>query len=251
MVKAVISSSFLINGKSGSGVGSSFLINAKQGMSALSRLQIIKEAVTVINLSRYSARAKQGIKQLSNARAFTLAGRRIFARNVATDVLTDLGFIPEGSTTLTDVALADGFYEFEVRTSNDFWQDTRSRVRFTAQITAGVIEFQQVPNIENLRFVITQGFQTSLRWNVPDTVFIPGLKFGIWRSASTPVVVTGPPDEIVTAHDGVGAYRKTLTQTAPEYFAVAAYTPTDQGAESEIFSTWSSVPLGSPPDQSI
>jgi hypothetical protein len=250
MVKTVFSSTHTEYARTNGQVGSAYQVNAATRVRNLSRFDIIKEAVTAINMSRFDVRARQRSRKSGGvSRVFTLAGKTIYARNVATDVVTKLGFLPEGATTIVDAALADGTYEFEVRTSNAWWQEARSRVRFTAEIVGGVLAFQSIPHIENLRIVITSDFKTQIRWNIPDVVLPATLQFGIWRSATTPVVVTGPPDEIVQAYDGIGAYRKTVTQTASEYFAVAAYTDTDQGLESEVYSPWSLTPPASPSDQ--
>lgn len=249
MVSAVNASSLVVMGKQGTTAGSSFLINANQTVLILSRFEIIKEPVSIVNVSQFSSRANQSMVNSAFSRAFTNTGRTLFARNTDTDVITELGFIPEGQTTLTDVALADGFYEVEVRTSNDFWQEARSKVRFTIQITSGVIEFQGLPNIENLRTVITNGFGTSIRFNIPNVNLGGGFEFGIWSSATSPVDVSGVPDEIIVAFEGTGSYRKTVTQTTSLFYAVAAFDDIDQGIASEVFQEWDLTAPNAPSDQ--
>lgn len=185
----------------------------------------------------------------SEHRVLQEGNRVIYARNAATGVVTKLGEIAEGATTLVDAALADGFYDIEVRTSGNFWEEARSRVSFSVEIVGGVVGVFNIPSIRELTVEITRGFSTKLRWKINDGTFVPGLKFGIWRSATTPVDVSGAPDFETPGYQDLGKYSFTLTQTADEYFAVAAIVDPDQGAEQEIFHTWDLTPPSSPPNQ--
>lgn len=178
---------------------------------------------------------------------FTQEKRVIVARNTVTDVETVLGELLPGQTTIIDAPLADGTYEIEVRSHRHFWDDTRSRQRFTLEVELGVIKNQDIPNIQSLSISINASFQRVLTWTIPDVVLPADLKFGIWRSGISPVDVSGPADFEKTAYQGVGIYSQIIDQTADEYFAVAAFTPADQGPESEIFSPWDLTPEASPP----
>lgn len=249
MTTAIIGSSFNIFGENQAIAGSRFTINARQIAVGLSQFDIITFPKIAVVSSQSDVRANTAHSNASLNRVFTHTRRSIYARNTVTDVTTFLGFIAEGDTTLTDVALADGSYEIEVRTSNDFWDEARSKIRFTVQITSGVIEFQDIPNIENLRTLITNGFGTQIRFNIPDVSFPADLQFGVWSSATSPVDVSGTPDEVIDAFEGVGAYRKTVTQTVDLFYAVAAFTDTDQGVASEVFQEWDLTLPSSPPDQ--
>ena len=173
----------------------------------------------------------------------------VYATNAATDVTTKLGTLLAGQTVLTDVALADGFYNLEVRKSDNFYDEVRSRVLFPLEIAAGVIKSQGIPNISELSAEITRGFKTKLRWAIPDSAFSAGLKFGIWRSATSPVVITGAPDFEVLAYDGLGKYSFNVTQIANEFFAVAAILGSDKGNAKEVLSVWSLTAPSSPSDQ--
>ena len=99
----------------------------------------------------FSARKATAAKTAVQFHEIYPAGWYIVARNVATDVETELGFIAEGATTLTDVALADGTYEVEARASSLFWDDARSGKRVTIVVVAGVIGSQGYPIIDYLR----------------------------------------------------------------------------------------------------
>lgn len=249
MTVAVAGSSFSIFGERSAFAGSQYLINARQVAVASSVFDIIKFLTEATVASQYSARATLAASNANSYRTFTNTGRTLFARNTVTDVVTELGFIADGDTTLTDVSLVDGTYEIEVQTSNDYWQLARSKVRFTVQITGGVIEFQGLPNIENLRTVVRADFQTSIRWNIPNVSFGSGYEFGVWSSTTSPVDVSGVPDEVVQAFDGTGAYRVTVTQTEDLFYAVAAFSDTDQATSSEVFQEWDLTAPNAPPDQ--
>jgi len=185
----------------------------------------------------------------SQSRGLQSGDRFIYARNAETGVTTQLGEIAEGATTLVDATLADGFYDIEVRSSGNFWKETRSRIVFSVEILAGVIAAQGVPTIRALTAGITQAYSTKIRWEIPDSAFTDGLKFGIWRSATTPVDVSGNPDFETLAYEDLGKYSFILQQTVAEYFAVAAILGGDQGAEAEVFHVWNLTPPNPPDNQ--
>lgn len=179
--------------------------------------------------------------------AFVQEKRSIYARNTVTDVEVKLGELLPGQTTLIDVALADGTYEIEVRSDLHFWDDTRSRIRYTLEVESGVIKNQGVPNIQTLSISINSSFQRVLTWTIPDVAFASDLQFGVWRSGTSPVDVSGPPDFTKQAFEGVGVYNQIIDQTADEYYAVAGFTGSEQGPEAEIFAPWDLTPEASPP----
>ena len=205
--------------------------------------------VTRGTVASYDSNGMKVTRSAAAYRSFHLQKRVVYARNQETDVLTELGTLLEGQTVLTDVSLADGFYNIEVRSSLNYWDETRSRVVFPVEIASGVILVLDIPNIVDLSFIYLTTFQPRITWSIPDGTFIDGLTFGIWLSATTPVDVSGPPDLEVSAIENFGTYQKNLTITADMYVAVAAFTDTDQGSESEVFIPWSLVPPDSPPDQ--
>lgn len=244
------SSQYSVIGPVSARQSSQYTVNGLQTAKNSSQYDVIVTPQQVRNSSQYDVNGfRSGRQSGGNARVFTLAGRRVFARNTVTNVDTDLGFIPEGSTTLTDVSLADGNYELRVETSNDFWIDAKSKVRFVVEIASGVVGVEDIPNIENLLTVITSQFQTSIRWSIPDVSFASDMEFSIWRSTTSPVDVSGTADFTTPAFAGVGNYRFTLDQTEDEFFAVAGTTTTEQGQESEVFQDWDLTALDSPPDQ--
>jgi hypothetical protein len=180
---------------------------------------------------------------------FIQTERVIYATNTVTNVTTKLGSLLPGQLTLTDVSLPDGTYNIEVRSSQNLYQEAHSRIRFPLEIVAGVIASQGVPSINDLRAVLTKGFKTKLEWTIPDVAFVSGLKFGIWRSATSPVDVSGPPDFETLAYEGLGKYSFIVTQTADEYFAIAAISGSEQGPESEVLNVWDLTAPTSPANQ--
>lgn len=200
-------------------------------------------------LASHAVFARKTSKTGSLSNTFYETARGIYALNTETQVESFLGTLLDGQTTLVDVSLADGFYNIEVRSSANFYKETRSRILFPVEIVAGVIASQGVPSIDDLTSEITNAFSRKLRWSIPDVAYQDGLKFGIWRSASSPVVVTGPPDFEVQAFEGWGKYSKFFTQTVDEFYAVAAIVGSDQGPESEIFAEWDLTPPNPPANQ--
>jgi len=194
----------------------------------------------------------QFIRKLINMRyrSFTKPRFRLFARNVVTDVITLIAETNDLSPqVLSDVALADGSYEIEVRTFKDYWESSRSKILFSLSISGGVIEFSGVPFIQNLSSEILRNFTTRISWSISDEYALGDISHGVWRSATSPVDVSGPPDFTIPNITGKGDYSIVIQQTAPEFVAVATFTDTDQATESEIFLNWDTVAPDSPSDQ--
>jgi len=189
----------------------------------------------IVNLSQMASFGNNFSLNSSQMRAFYQGGNTVFARNTVTDVITNLGFINEDDAqVIVDAPLADGSYSIEVRPSGTLWREARTKQILSVTITAGVVEFTGIPAIKNLDSLILNNFNTRVIWQVGDEYNLQDITFGLWRSAISPVVVTGPPDETVAAINGSGTYFIDITQTAAEFVAVAAIGLSDQGPESEI-----------------
>ncbi len=213
-----------------------------------SQFQSVAPLRTLIN-SKFTSFTNHFTLINAKSRVFFQDGVTVFARD-SSNVLTRLGFIKSGDPlVLTDVALADGDYELEVRPTGTYWNEARAKKLLSVTITAGVIEFQGVPFIQNLTSLILRNYDTRLIWDVSQEFNLAGITFGVWVSASSPVVVTGPPDFEVNAITGIGRYSIDITQTAPRFAAVAAFSATDQATESEISLPWDTVAPLSPKDQ--
>ena len=205
-------------------------------------------------LSRFGSRASVGglAPGVAKWNSLLKPGWLVVATNVATQTRVELGFIEEDAAPrqLTDVALADGLYEIEVWSADFFWCCVRTEKVATlyATIVGGGSTIVGLPAIRNLRSNVS-GARSRIRWEIVED-YAPTLTgFGVWYSAITPVVVTGPPDEVIPFRDGVGAYFAYRTHTAPEYAAVASINATEQGVESEVLMNWELVAEDSPPDQ--
>jgi len=184
--------------------------------------------------------------------ALVRPGWTIYARDTVTGVASLLGFIPADADPkeLLGVPLADGIYEIEVRPSEWFWDECRGRkvITLIAGSAGGGGSTTGLPVIQNLRREIVS-FQSVIRWNVVAEYDPGAFRFGIWFGAGSPVDISGPPDQIVDYVTGQGEYQTARAQTAPEYVAVAAYTPTERGQSSELFLEWDTVAPISPPNQ--
>jgi len=210
----------------------------------------IRKLIRALVHSLFSSRQIQNNEFVFKHNSFELSGHTLFARNIATDVVSKLGFISiDGAQELIDVALADGDYEIEVRTSENFWEEARSRILFTLSVTAGVITVAGIPNIQNLTGNIQNNFKTRLNWSIADEFLTGTFRFGLFRSLTSPVDVSGTPDQIINAFANVGNYQRTIQQTESEFVAIVAFTDIEQGNASEIFLEWDQLPPTSPSDQ--
>jgi len=184
--------------------------------------------------------------------ALVRPGWTIYARDTATGVASLLGFIPADADPkeLLGVPLADGVYEIEVRPSEWFWGECRGRkvITLIAGSSGGGGSTTGLPVIQNLRREIVP-FQSVIKWNVVAEYDPGAFRFGIWFGAGSPVDISDPPDQIVDYVTGQGEYQTARAQTAPEYVAVAAYTPTERGQSAELFLEWDTVAPISPPNQ--
>lgn len=213
-----------------------------------SQLQSFSPLSTRIH-SKYTSFTNHFTLINGKSRVFYQDGTAVFARD-SSNVVTNLGFIKAGDPlVLTDVPLADGDYELEVRPTGTYWNEVRGKKLLSVTITSGVIGFQGVPFIQNLLSLILRNFDTRIVWDVAEEFNLTGITFGVWLSASSPVVVTGPPDFEVNAIEGIGRYSIDITQTIPQFVAVAAFSATDQATESEISLPWDTVAPESPKDQ--
>jgi hypothetical protein len=163
-----------------------------------------------------------------------------------------LGFIPTDAAPkeLLGVPLADGVYEIEVRPSEWFWDERRGRkvITLIAGSSGGGNTTTGLPVIQNMRREIVS-FQSVIKWNVVAEYEPGSFRFGLWFGATSPVDTSGAPDQTVDYVSGQGEYQAAHAQTAPEYVAGAAYTPTERGQSAELFLEWDTVAPVSPPNQ--
>ena len=211
-------------------------------------IKAIKAKNTSISTTR---KALTGTKNTSISRAFYPDGWNVFARNVATGVEADLGFVAvtDSPKTVVDAALADGTYEIFLKYQSLYWDDCRDGKRLTVVISGGVTDYSGIPLIQNFRREI-EDFKTKLLWNInTDYAREAGLSFGLWFGVGTPVSTAGTPDVIVNFFDGQSNYFYIYTQAVSQYVAVAAMTTTQTGPSVEISIPWVGVAPDSPENQ--
>lgn len=156
------------------------------------------------------------------------SGYQLYAKDLATGVVTALGFIPaNGPLELTGVALADGDYEVEVRLQGYFWKDTRCVQRYPLRISGGEI-FTPLPSVRNLAYYYNET-DTRLSWTWATEVGTQTpTDFAIWTSLTDPVDTSGAPDYTVAA-SSPGDFSVNIAQAAALYVAVAARNGADIG----------------------
>lgn len=181
------------------------------------------------------------------------SGWALYARNADTDEVVRLGFIPADADPkqISDVPLADGVWEIEVRPAQWYWEECRGRNVLTliaGEIGGGGEPLQGLPAIQNLRREIVS-FQSVIKWNVVAEYEPGAFRFGLWFSPTSPVDTSGAPDQTVAYAAGQGEYQTARAQTVPEHVAVAACADTEQGPAAELFLDWDPVAPASPSDQ--
>ncbi len=229
---------------------SRFDIKANTVSKTVSRFDS-REKNLSITLSRFGIRGKSVSKTISLSNSFFQDGFKLVARNIVTGIFTELGFIPEGSTTLNGIALADGTYDIEARPSGNYWDDVRSTLFLRVEIVTGEIVAAKPPAVRNLRFLNLTDFGRDILWTYQnDFGTVEPVDFGIWFSATSPVNTAGAPDLTITARDPGSTHLRRRTQVATEFVAVAARDASEvQGPASEILLPFPSGAITSPDRQ--
>ena len=185
--------------------------------------------------------------------AFVKSGYDLFARNLSTGAVTSLGFIEATAAPLelTGVALADGFYEIEIRLRGYYWQDMRCITRFPVQISGGEVVVP-LPAISQFAYRYQQT-DTLLSWawvEQPGTA--TPADFAIWTSAVSPVNTAGAPTHIVNTPQPLipDFYSQAIVQGAAIiYAAICARSGASRGPLIEMEIPAPPVTLASPPNQ--
>ncbi len=177
-------------------------------------------------------------------------GWRIFARNIETDNLTELGFIDANreERSLPDIFLPDGQYEISVLTSSLFWKDAADHQVRTIVVGADT-EITPLPTIYNLRSSIQIG-TTLFQWSATKSE-LDDCVFGVWYGSESPVDTDRPPDVTIWYSSSMTEYQTSFEQHAPAWVAVAAIKPgneMEKGKVHELYLDWSNVPPRAPDD---
>jgi len=177
----------------------------------------------------------------------------VYARNTATGAVLDLGAIEMGAAelVLTDVAIAPGTYEFWTERQSTFWKGCRPKdiqvVRLAADEPPVV---GPLPAVVNLAASVVWRV-TNLSWDVSHPVPEDGIRFGIWRSETSPVDTTGAPAATVRALTRQSSYEARWEQSGEEYVAVALRgSDGTLGESAELYLPWSETP-NSPANQTV
>jgi hypothetical protein len=189
---------------------------------------------------------------LCRARSFVADRFHAVAENVATGEILQLGTIDADASPLVipDVAIPPGTYRVWVERDGLFWTGARSDVVATITITDGQAPDQQaLPQAIHLASSVSRGV-TTITWEASQAVTDPRMVWGLWHSATSPVVITGAPALKIMAQRGMPNYSGVRVQRAEEYVAVAAIAPDGtRGRSAELFLPWSTELPGSPVNQ--
>jgi len=235
----------------GTMAGARFAVRRAVGASVGAAFDIRRAVLAAIAGALYDARGPRGAHSASLLSAYTRPGWALWATDIATDLVTFLGFIDEGSTTLPAVALADGTYNIEARPWRWLWRDCRSATYMRVTISGGAIVAEVPPPVEDLRAADLTGWGRDISWTwLALWGTVTPVDFGLWFSASTPVNTAGAPDATLTARTAGANHMYRYAQPAARYVAVAARdaTPT-KGPVSEIYLDYPSGSISAPERQ--
>jgi hypothetical protein len=176
----------------------------------------------------------------------------IYARNLATGVVTELGAVDADASPLqlVDVPLAPGTYEVWSVREGLYWKAARKP---TVQVVTIADDLPPVldplPTALDLAASVSRG-QTTLTWTASHAVTVWDIRWGLWFAPASPVDTSGPPAQRVAAMPTQLAYQATRSQQAPEYVALAAIAADGtKGTSAELYLPWSTTPPASPPNQ--
>jgi len=182
--------------------------------------------------------------------AFVKSGYDLYAKNLTTGAVTSLGFIEATAAPLelTGVALADGFYEIEIRLRGYYWQDTRCITRFPVQISGGLV-VTPLPAVSlfDYKYQLTDTL-LSWAWLEQAGTSAP-TDFAIWTSAVSPVNTAGAPTHVVLA-PAPDFYSQAIVQGAAIiYAAICTRAGASRGPLIELAIPAPPVAVASPPNQ--
>ena len=204
--------------------------------------------------------AKQNIRFNSNRREIAVfpirrqslvrPGWKIFARNLLSEEVTELGFIDAGreDRLLSDLFLPDGEYEISVLTSSLFWKEAAD-LNVRTIVVGPDMEISPLPTIYNLRSSVQNG-TTIIQWSASKSE-VENCLFGVWCGSDSPVDTDRPPDATVWYSSLMMEYQTSFSQNAPAYAAVAAIRPgneSEKGKVHQLYLDWSNTPPRAPDD---
>ena len=199
--------------------------------------------------SRFGINSTKSVSFSSRNFSLYLDGWNIYRRDVSTGTETFLGFIAltDSPKKLTDIAISDGTYEFTARAVSLFWDDCRDGKRKTAKILSGVVDWSDLPIIQNLRREFDKAFRPVLYWEVNTDYVNQTLVFGIWFDPAPSIDISGTPDDTIPLFEEQGEYSYVYEQTVTQYVAVAVIAEDgERGEKAEIQIVWSSATPDSP-----
>jgi hypothetical protein len=160
-------------------------------------------------------------------------------------VETYLGDTTAGA--LTGVSLADGTYRIEARPAGAYWRDVRTMVFASLTIAYGEIDPPDLPPVESLRADPLTGWGRDIyfTYSADLSTALP-VDFAVWYGSSSPVSVSGTPDDVITALGAQANHKIHRAQTAAEWVAVRARSGTDTGPVAEIELDYPAEALTSP-----
>ena len=194
-------------------------------------------------------RTSRGAGSLFDAR--TLTGWQIYARNIATGTVTNLGWTDEGNLTLSGVALADATYDIEARPYGNYWHDARSAVRMRVVISGGDVAAAVPPPVRNLRARPFSAWGRDILWTWwEDFNTTTPADFALWFADASPVDTSGDPDAVREARAAGQTHLHRYAQTAAKVVAICARDSSEvKGPVSELVLSYPSGTIAGPASQ--
>lgn len=249
-VRAAAMASSIIEFSGRIAAGSSLLIDvavnqgaSSSGSSAHSR----RSSVSGSSLMVLGTRLAVGSSHVIRREALTKPGWEVLLDGVL------VGFIDESASPpeLTGIAMADGRHEIEVRPSKNFWTPRVPESRWAGEVSGGTLLAAKPDAVQALRALVETGTPDNVEilWDYHGRFgTVDPDEFALWTSATTPVDVSGAPDQTVEFSED-GAYHMFLTLSADRYVAIRARTSTLDGPVSEVLVDLDATVPVTPPNQ--
>jgi len=198
-------------------------------------------------ISIYDINDTRSNKTVETHNVFVSDGWMIYARDVATGTITELGFIESGETTLS-ASLADGTYDIEARPNGNYWDDCRVAKVMRVTVSGGAVSAEAPVPVSNLAAKDLKKYGRDITWTWFSTFGASDPHdFAIWISDTSPVVTSGDPDYTMIAGVAGRVHLFRYAQVAAKYVAVCARDSSgNKGAVSELTLDYPSGSISGP-----
>jgi len=161
-------------------------------------------------------------RDVSVSNAFVDKGWMLYARDVSTGTITQLGFIQSGYTTLA-ASVSDGIYDVEARPWGNYWDDCRTARVLRVEISGGDVVAPIPVPVRRLWAEDLTKRGRDIYWNWVETYGASDPHdFALWFSDTSPVSTSGTPDATQDAKGAGVCHMYRYAQAEAKYVAVCA-----------------------------